>query len=67
MSTDDKVPVGDGGECCRLDVPAASGPIWAKTSRQDRVFFRCRNNSTVSFKAHEQASLDEYIASSWPL
>jgi type I restriction enzyme, R subunit len=61
------VPVGQdlgGGDICRVDVPAASRPTWAKTSKADRVFFRRRNNSTVSFT--ETRALAEYIADRWP-
>ena len=59
------IEVGD-AQICRLDVPAASRPTWAKTSKQDRVFFRRRSNSTDQFKDDEQQALDEYIADHWP-
>jgi type I restriction enzyme, R subunit len=62
-------PVGQdlrGGDICRVDVPAASRPTWAKTSKHDRVFFRRRNNSTVAFADTETQALTEYIADRWP-
>jgi type I restriction enzyme, R subunit len=55
-----------GGDICRVDVPAASRPTWAKTSKQDRVFFRRRNNSTVSFTDTETEALAEFMADRWP-
>jgi hypothetical protein len=54
------------GQICRVDVPSSSRPMWAKTSKHARVFFRRRNNSTVAFAADEQQALDEYISDRWP-
>ena len=36
----------DGVEICRLDVATSSRPVWAKTSKDDRVFFVRMNNSS---------------------
>lgn len=37
-----------GAEICRLDVARSSRPIWAKTSKEPRVFFVRMNNSSRS-------------------
>jgi type I restriction enzyme R subunit len=58
-------PLGS-GQVCRVDVPAASRPTWTKTSKNDRIFFRRRSNSTIAFEPHEAEALDEYIADRWP-
>jgi hypothetical protein len=51
---------------CRVDVPPASRPTWAKTSKDDRIFFARRNNSTVAFTPSEEQALTDYIADRWP-
>jgi predicted HTH transcriptional regulator len=58
-----------GGDVCRIDVPAASRPTWARNSKADRVFFRRRNNSTVSFTDTDTdtQALAEYKADRWPI
>ena len=53
------------GDVCRVDVPAASRPTWAKTSKADGVFYRRRNNSTDYFRDDEEQARDEYIADRW--
>ena len=58
-----RITVHDGQEICRVDVAASSGPVWAKTSKQDRVFFVRMNNSTRSLPDAEMAA---YIGVRWP-
>ena len=36
----------DGHEICRLDAANSINPVWAKTSKEDRVFYVRMNNST---------------------
>jgi type I restriction enzyme R subunit len=58
-----RITVHEGQEICRVDVAASSGPVWAKTSKQDRVFFVRMNNSTRSLPDAEMAA---YIGVRWP-
>jgi len=58
-----RIAVHDGHEICRLDVARSSRPVWAKTSKEDRVFFVRMNNSTRPLPTGE---LDSYIADRWP-
>jgi hypothetical protein len=46
MRTRARIPVREGQEICRLDVARSSRPVWAKTSKDDRVFYVRMNNST---------------------
>ena len=48
-----------GHEICRLDVSPSSRPVWAKTSKDDRVVFVRMNNST---RALPDTELESYIA-----
>lgn len=41
-----RITVHQGQEICRLDVARSSQPVWAKTSKTDKVFFVRMNNST---------------------
>lgn len=50
-------------ELCRLDVARSSQPTWAKTSKNERVFFVRMNNSSRAMPEHE---LDAYLADRWP-
>ncbi|MGI8421718.1 MAG: AlbA family DNA-binding domain-containing protein, partial [Gaiellaceae bacterium] len=52
-----------GVELCRLDVARSSQPIWAKTSKDERVFFVRMNNSSRPMPEDE---LDAYLADRWP-
>jgi type I restriction enzyme R subunit len=52
-----------GVELCRLDVARSSKPIWASTSKADRVFFVRMNNSSRPMPEDELAS---YVADRWP-
>ncbi len=58
-----RIAVHDGHEICRLDVARSSRPVWARTSKEDRVFFVRMNNSTRPLPEQE---LDSYIADRWP-
>ncbi len=58
-----RITVHDGQEICRVDVAASSGPVWAKTSKQDHVFFVRMNNST---RALPDAEMAAYIVVRWP-
>jgi type I restriction enzyme R subunit len=57
-----RVVVHEGHEICRLDVARSSRPVWAKTSRSDRVFFVRMNNSTRELPEGER---DAYVADHW--
>jgi hypothetical protein len=52
-----------GVELCRLDVARSSRPVWAKTSKADRLFFVRMNNSSRPMPPDE---LDAYLADRWP-
>ena len=58
-----RIAVHDGHEICRLDVAPSTRPVWAKTSKEDRVFFVRMNNSTQPLPESE---LDAYLADRWP-
>lgn len=51
MRTRARITVHDGQELCRLDVARSSRPVWARTSKEDRVFFVRMNNSTRALPA----------------
>ncbi len=63
MRTRARIAVHDGREICRLDVARSSQPVWATTSKEDRVFFVRMNNSTRPLPEQELAS---YLADRWP-
>ena len=50
-------------EICRVDVAASSVPVWAKTSKEDKVFFVRMNNSTRAMPEDETTT---YLADRWP-
>jgi len=58
-----RIAVHDGHEICCLDVARSSRPVWARTSKENRVFFVRMNNSTRPLPDGE---LDSYIADRWP-
>lgn len=47
-------------EICRLDAGRSGEPVWAKTSKLDRVFFARMNNSSRAMPDHE---VDAYLRS----
>ena len=57
-----RIALHDGHEICRLDVARSSRPVWAKTSKEERVFFVRMNNST---RPLPEGELDSYIADRW--
>ena len=62
MRTRARIAVHDGRETCRVDVARSSQPVWAKTSKDDRVFFVRMNNST---RALPEAELPSYVTDRW--
>jgi type I restriction enzyme R subunit len=63
MRTRARVVSHAGVEICRLDVARSSRPVWAKTTKDDRVFFVRMNNSSRPMPPDE---LDHYFADRWP-
>ena len=63
MRTRARIREHQGAEICRVDVAASSVPVWAKTSKEDRVFFVRMNNST---RAMPDDELPEYMTDRWP-
>ena len=63
MRTRARIAVHTGHEVCRVDVGRSSEPVWAKTSKQDRVFFVRMNNSTRALPEEELAG---YLNDRWP-
>ena len=63
MRTRARITVHDGQEICRVDVARSSQPVWAKTSKQARVFFVRMNNSTRALPEQELAG---YLNDRWP-
>jgi type I restriction enzyme R subunit len=62
MRTRARIAVHDGHEICRLDVARSSRPVWAKTSKLDRVMFVRMNNSTRELPEGEG---ERYIIDHW--
>ena len=54
-----RVTVYAGAEICRVDVAASPGPVWAKTSKDPRVFYVRMNNSS---RAMPDVDLPIYLA-----
>ena len=52
-----------GVDLCRLDVAKSSLPVWAKTSKAERVFYVRLNNSS---REMPDAELSHYLADRWP-
>lgn len=51
-----------GHEICRVDVAASPAPVWAKTSKDEQVFFVRMNNSTRPLPKGE---VEDYQAEHW--
>ena len=62
MRTRARIVPHDDCEICRLDVARSSVPVWAKTSKEERVFFVRMNNSTRVMPEGESGA---YIAERW--
>ena len=58
MRTRARIREHQGAEICRVDVAASSVPVWAKTSKEHRVFFVRMNNST---RAMPESELPTYL------
>jgi len=58
-----RIVVHDGHEICRLDVARSSQPVWARTSKDERVFFVRMSNST---RPLPEAELPAYLVDRWP-
>jgi type I restriction enzyme, R subunit len=63
MRTRARIAFWEGREICRLDVAASSRPVWAKTSKQEGVFFVRMNNSTRALPDDE---IQLFVADRWP-
>ncbi len=63
MRTRPRIVQQGGVELCRLDVAAASRPIWARTSKAERLFFVRMNNSSRVMPDDE---LPSYLTDRWP-
>ena len=46
MRTRARIVLHDGCGVCHLDVARSAAPVWARTSKDERVFFVRMNNST---------------------
>jgi type I restriction enzyme R subunit len=68
MRTRARITEHEGHEICPLEVARSSQPVWARTSKADRVFYVRMNNSTREFPADELAAeeLPAYRADHWP-
>ena len=62
MRTRARIALHEGHEICRLDVAKSSESVWAKTSKDDCVFFVRMNNST---RALPEAELPSFLADRW--
>ncbi|MEX2588279.1 MAG: RNA-binding domain-containing protein, partial [Actinomycetota bacterium] len=60
MRTRARIAVHEGREICRVDVARSAQPVWAKTSKQERVFFIRMNNSS---RAMPEEEVEAYLRS----
>jgi type I restriction enzyme R subunit len=51
-----------GKDICRVDVAGHTEPVWAKTSKETRIFFARFNNSTRAIPDDE---VNDYVATHW--
>jgi type I restriction enzyme R subunit len=58
-----RIAVHDGKQICRVDVARHNGPVWANTSKAERVLFARFNNSTRVVPVDEA---DAYVSFRWP-
>jgi type I restriction enzyme R subunit len=58
-----RIVVHEGKQICRIDVARHSQPVWAKTSKAERILFARFNNSTRAVPADEA---DAYVSVRWP-
>ena len=52
----------EGKDICRVDVAGHTEPVWAKTSKETRIFFARFNNSTRAIPDDE---VSNYVATHW--
>ncbi|MGH9163925.1 MAG: AlbA family DNA-binding domain-containing protein, partial [Acidimicrobiales bacterium] len=57
-----RIAVHAGKEVCRVDVAASPTPVWAKSSKDEQVFFVRMNNST---RPLPEVETDVYRAEHW--
>ncbi|MGH3848597.1 MAG: hypothetical protein ACRDRT_02645, partial [Pseudonocardiaceae bacterium] len=57
-----RIAVHAGKEVCRVDVAASPTPVWAKSSKDEQVFFVRLNNST---RPLPEVETDVYRAEHW--
>jgi type I restriction enzyme R subunit len=62
MHTRSRIVTHANHEICRIDVARSSKPVWAKTSKDDQVFFVRMNNSTRTMQG---PGLVEYVQGRW--
>ena len=58
-----RIIVHAGHEICRVDVAASPSPVWARTSKDEQIFFVRMNNST---RALPDGEIETYQAERWP-
>jgi type I restriction enzyme R subunit len=63
MRTRARIARHDGREICRLDVARSPKPVWAVTSKGERLFYVRMNNSTRTMPDQE---LVDYVRDRWP-
>ena len=68
MRTRARIVEHQGFEICRVDVAKSTKPVWAKTSKADRVFYVRMNNSTRTLADSGLAAEEfaTYCADRWP-
>jgi len=63
MHTRSRIVTHESHEICRIDVARSPKPVWAKTSKDEQIFFMRMNNSTRTMYGPE---LVEYVQERWP-
>ncbi|MDQ6927817.1 MAG: DUF3387 domain-containing protein, partial [Actinomycetota bacterium] len=58
-----RIAVHSGHEICRVDVAASPAAVWARTSKDEHVFFVRMNNST---RVLPEPEVDRYRSERWP-
>ncbi len=58
-----RITIHAGHELCRVDVAASPTPVWARTSKDEHVFFVRMNNSTRALPENE---VEQYRVAHWP-
>jgi hypothetical protein len=55
-------PPFQGKDICRVDIAGHTEPVWAKTSKEPRIFLARFNNSTRAIPDDE---VNDYVAIHW--